>query len=542
MQLTANNQHTETLKFAEQAINEGDLEKAEMLYSQILLLNINSPEALFGMGLVYMRKMDWRSAIEIFTDLSNMHKDNAAIFINLSKSLEMTGEINKAITAQEKAAEILHDDAMMQVILGHLYSQAGLSEKAVDAYKAAIKIDPSCKDAYQRLGANLELHHKLEEMEELIKEAKKNIPDSHACAFLEARFERRNNNIEKGISILEKLDLSNDDKSVDIHFELGQLYDRAGKPEKAFKHFEKANDIQANLEHTKTIPINSYTKLISSMTEALSKEGNDYYKSRKKTAYNGLSPVFIVGFPRSGTTLLNKILSSHPSIYGIEEIPAIGTIATKEIERHGNSVLSFMHEIPKFSESKLKEMRHTYFEIHNQSSAGNKGRIIIDKLPLNIVNLPLINAMFPDSKIILALRHPYDCVLSCFMQKFAINHAMINFLNIESSAKLYADVMELYKLCNKKLPIDVHTIKYEDVVADLKGEISKTIEFIGAEWDDCVLDYKDKKQIINTPSYAQITEDIYDRAKYRWTRYREQIEPVIDILSPYAEYFKYDVA
>ena len=153
-----------------------------------------------------------------------------------------------------------------------------------------------------------------------------------------------------------------------------------------------------------------------------------------------------------------------------------------------------------------------------------------------------IHRLFPAAKFILVLRHPCDCVLSCFMQQFALNDAMANFATIEESANLYNEVMSLWQVYCDKLPLEVHTVKYEDVIADTRGTIEPLLSYLGVPWSDNILDYRKtaaSRENINTPSYSQVTEKLYSTAAGRWTRYADQMEDVLPVLAPWIEKFGY---
>jgi sulfotransferase family protein len=161
---------------------------------------------------------------------------------------------------------------------------------------------------------------------------------------------------------------------------------------------------------------------------------------------------------------------------------------------------------------------------------------------LNIVDVGIIHRVFPEAKFILALRHPCDCVLSCFMQTFKLNNAMANFLTLDRSAKLYAAVMDLWSVYQKKLNLDVHVMKYEGLVQDLEGTSKSLISFLGLEWDNNLHNYQKTaldRGNIRTPSYDQVTQPLYKHASGRWINYREQMRPVLPVLRPWIEAFGY---
>jgi hypothetical protein len=187
-------------------------------------------------------------------------------------------------------------------------------------------------------------------------------------------------------------------------------------------------------------------------------------------------------------------------------------------------------------------LRERYFEAVDGYFSRDPGMLLVDKFPLNIRHIPLIVRLFPSARIILAMRHPCDVVLSNFMQNYRINNAMANFFTIEDSALAYQQVMALWQKSISLLPVHYHTVKYESLVTDFNHEVGQLLEFLEVDWDDAVLAYDSharKRGTIRTPSYQSVTEPIYQRAKYRWKRYQDQLQPVMKDLAPFIEAFGY---
>jgi hypothetical protein len=189
-------------------------------------------------------------------------------------------------------------------------------------------------------------------------------------------------------------------------------------------------------------------------------------------------------------------------------------------------------------------LRQKYFELTARATRQPLSeKILVDKLPLNIVHLGLIHRIFPDAHILMAVRHPCDVVLSCFMQKFHLNDAMANFSTIEETAALYNKVMSLYEKYQQELPLKIHYVKYERLLNDLEGETCHLASFLGIEWNEAMLNYRKTaldKGYINTPSYASVSEGIYHHATGRWKRYAEQMAPAKNLLNPWINSFDYD--
>ena len=168
-------------------------------------------------------------------------------------------------------------------------------------------------------------------------------------------------------------------------------------------------------------------------------------------------------------------------------------------------------------------------------------KVFIDKLPLSIIDISLILRIFPKAKFILAIRHPLDCILSCFMQTFNLNDAMANFLNLKNTAELYNKSMKLFDIYESIFKLDLHLIKYENLILSLKDETTKLLKFLDLNWEKEIDNYRsnalDKK--INTPSYNQVTEKIYTRASGRWKNYKNEMHDIIPIMQFWIEKWGY---
>lgn len=194
-------------------------------------------------------------------------------------------------------------------------------------------------------------------------------------------------------------------------------------------------------------------------------------------------------------------------------------------------------------EQQLNVLRKTYYHIVNTCIEKKPETLLVDKLPLNIIKVPLIKRVFPNAKFILAMRHPLDACFSCFSHNFKLNDAMCNFLTLQDTALFYDHVFSFWQLCRDKLSLNVHIIRLEDLVADFKGEVEKTLDFIGVGWDQKVLDYHRHaivRNYIRTPSYSQVTEKINAKGINRYQQYR-QMDAFKDRLSLHAHNFGYSV-
>jgi len=252
-----------------------------------------------------------------------------------------------------------------------------------------------------------------------------------------------------------------------------------------------------------------------------------------------LQPVFLVGFPRSGTTMTEQVLASHPDISTADEKPLLAKSMEYMYRLPDQYRLSM--QLDALTNTHIREMRAIYRSAIREL-ARPKGGIVIDKLPLNIMALGFINRVFPDARIIVALRDPRDVCLSCFMQEFEPNAGMINFNTLAGTARFYNAVMSLWMNQRDMLTLNQLEIRYEDTTSDLEKQARYILEFLGQTWNRSVLDFHRQHhyRAVTTPSYETISEPVNRCAVGRWKKYINSLEPVLDILAPLVKTLGYE--
>jgi len=316
---------------------------------------------------------------------------------------------------------------------------------------------------------------------------------------------------------------------------VGDARDLAGDAPGAFAAFTEANSL-ALTQHRALRDAGAqlfHPEGVRAMSAFVAQ--TDVAAWRPRGAFTTPAPVFLVGFPRSGTTLLDQVLSSHPAMTCLEEKDYFGRAVCEVFKRPEQ--LAGMGAI---SDADVATVRRAYWRNVGSTAA----TVVVDKLPLNVVVLPLIKAVFPDAKILVALRDPRDVVLSCFQQRFGMNVAMAQMLELDTAAAYYDAVMGLLELSRERLDLDVHAIRYEDVVGDLEGQARAVTDFLGLPFDAAMLDYRSTalSRDINTPSARQVIQPLYTRSIGRWRRYAEQLAPVLPVLNGWAERYGYALA
>ena len=246
--------------------------------------------------------------------------------------------------------------------------------------------------------------------------------------------------------------------------------------------------------------------------------------------------VFLVGFPRSGTTLLEQVLASHPDVATMEERPCLVDSASAFFGSDAD-----LDRLAALSDAELQSWRDAYWTRVAQAKGPLTKPVFLDKMPLNAVFLPLIARLFPKAKILLALRDPRDVVLSCFRRRFAMNAGMYEFTSLEGSAAYYAAVMNLIDIYRGKLALDLAEARHESLVADFDSEAARLCAFLGLEFQDAMRGFAARAhgQKIDTPSSAQVARGLSDAGVAQWRRYAAQLEPVFPVLAPFVARFGY---
>ena len=246
--------------------------------------------------------------------------------------------------------------------------------------------------------------------------------------------------------------------------------------------------------------------------------------------------VFLLGFPRSGTTLLEKVLAGHPDAVTLEEVNYL-TAASQEL-RGGETGWRRLADL---TGPEAEACRETYWRLVSESLGGDvSGKIVIDKLPLHTLELPVIAKLFPNARILFALRDPRDVVLSCYRRRFQVNVAMFEFLTLDGAASFYDATMSLADAARARLRLDIREVRHEAVIADFDQEVGEILGFIGADWDPAVRNFAERVGgHMKTPSYSQLARGLNADGVGQWRRYERQMAPILETLAPWVARFGY---
>ena len=511
---------------------QGRYEEAIAGYRRVLEGFPEDAESWNNLGLLLSNDGRLAEAVAALQQAIGLRQD-PSFYVNLSQ----------AYARGERHAErqsLLRDAAARNPGNVSLLVELGLAEGAVGdfaaaerAYRAALSIAPQQPRTYLEYGMMLESLNRIEDLTNLVEQARSRGLAAAQIDFLEAWLLKRTGRFAEALQLAER---ANGEVNASRRAQLiGELADRLDDTERAFNAFTEMNRLSAEGPAAAYARSLDFPAVVDATLRELDAERLAQWLP-VQPACDPSAPVFLVGFPRSGTTLLDTLLMNLPELEILEEVPIVER--TEELMGDASRLASLTIE-------DVVRLRSHYFDLMRESKPSADGsRTVVDKFPLNLVRAPLIYRLFPDARFIMVERHPCDVILSCFMSRFQTNRATVQFHDLVSAACLYDLSMQVWTKAEALLPLRVHRVRYERMVEDLAAEIRPLLSFLDLPWRSEVLDNQRsamQRAHVPTASYAQVTEPIYDRARGRWQRYREHLKPVMPILAPWAESMGYSL-
>jgi tetratricopeptide (TPR) repeat protein len=479
-----------------------------------------------NLGSALTAESRWGEAIEALSNAVRLNPAESSLRWRLGAALAEADRHEEALALIDAFEQLAGRSGESALARGRCLLALMRFREAEEAYRNAIQLSPADPDPIRELGLLLERTNDLEALEQLVEQAAvAGIPDERLMHLHIVRAFRQGR-AEEAYALLESAEPSDD--PVGWQRVKRKIADRLGKSAEAFAAAEAANRLTPGFESWRARAA-AHRARMRDLGRSLTQSRDIPHLAKPKRRM----PAFLVGFPRSGTTLLDTFLMGHPDTAVLEEVHLLGA-AERQIGK--------VAELPRVPRASLSRARDAYFsELDQHVPSGFQG-LVVDKLPLNLVGAPFINAMFPGAPIIFAERHPCDAVLSSFMQNFIMNDAMASFLTIEDAADLYDAVMFSWRAILETFKLNVHTVRYERLVVDPETELRPLINFLGLPWDERVLAHTETAKArgtIITPSYDQVTEPLTSRSVGRWKKYEKQLEPVLPVLLPWAEWLGY---
>ena len=491
----------------------------------------------------------WLEASRAFEQAARLNPQELELQRSLARALARGGRHDQSADELRKWVEASPADAYNRIVLARLFANLGRNAEADAQVNEASRI-VSGKDwagdwqglldiattrsgeidieLLREIGALLERTSRMELLGELFDAAEAKGIERERLGYPAAAVALRTGNAAeaKRLLLLESPDVD----PLRWHWMMARIADSLGDSELAFAEAEAMNRSVQDYDRWRRTA-KSQLEWVRSLTETLTPEWAG--RLTRLPPGDRPAPVLLVGFPRSGTTLLDTFLMGHPDVTVLEEIEFIDPV-----ER----ILGKIPTLPERSAAELEQARQAYLAEMDLHLPKEHGGLVVDKLPLKLLAIPYLHAMFPDLRIIFAQRHPCDCVLSCFMQAFALNNAMACFLDIGDSAEYYDAILSFWVRARETLGLNVETVIYEKLIDDAEGSLRPVVDFLGLEWKDGLLDHRataKARGAISTPSFDQVVQPLSDKASGRWRRYEKQLEPVLPLLLPWAERLGY---
>ena len=522
------------------ALKEKKNAEAKNLLEKALLINPNIFETNHNLAILNFRSGDIDASIPYFEKAKKLNPKSSEVHFNLALAFDKKKETNLAIINFQKTIELDPNNALAFYNLGYLYKATFETTKAEEYLKKSLDLKPNFILAFHELFGLYDQSNQLDKYSELLNKAQKVLSEKNLISFYSGIYQYNKKNYQKAIKILENLNFNEKNviQNITKHGILAKSYDSIKKFDKAFYFFKSNNDL-FNKYYGKNINENFFINYVNQRIKFFKDfEVNKWKQYSIKNEFT--DPIFLIGFPRSGTTLLDTILRTNKSVEVLEEKPILRNFLIKLEKKTKND----FNQLYNLDQEYMKKMQNFYFQEREKYQKNKKTKIVIDKLPLNIIHIGEILRFFPNAKFVFALRHPYDSVLSCFMQQFTLNPAMKNFLSLESSAALYDLVMKLWTIYREAFSINCHIIKYEDVVTNFEKTIKEIFKYLDLDWSDETKNFylTAKNRIdISTPSYNQVTSPLYLKSISRWKNYEKQFIDVKKYLDKWVNQFNYKI-
>ena len=520
---TPNPAPDQPLRDAEAALRAGNPQRAVAIYQAVLRQNPNAAEAHHALARVLMSAGQLAPARQHITRAGALRPTDPDIVRSLGEVLFACRDHAGALDAFERLRRLTPGVADPHADAATLHDALGAPDKAREALAQALAVDPNHPRA-------LTLHIKL-----ALQGSDK--PDDDALNEFRATLERIAGE-------------ATDPTARALAYRLlGQVTDRLADSDAAFAAYTKCNETDAAGPGMPRAHMREgYLKALSEMAQVITPERALRWAGEAHA--DGLpEPAFVVGFPGSGTTLLERALDAHPRLVALDEKPTLDHTKAMLLRLPSTKPISSHHiadVIEALTPEQVTALRREYWRrVDEQTGPRATDALTLDKMPLRITDLPFINRIFPRARVIVALRDPRDVCLSCYIKRFGANIPMSFFLDLHDTARFYEQVMGTWLRTR-----DLHTfqwmqIRYEDVVADFQARAKEVLSFLDLSWDEAVLSFHDRtaqeapRTSTTTLNYHSVRRGIDASAAGRWKKYERQLAPILPTLQPFVEAFGY---
>jgi tetratricopeptide (TPR) repeat protein len=486
-------------------------------------------------------------ALAAYRELATRYPAVPELWFELGNAASGELDFAQADFAYRRALELAPRNASLLCSIGQQYQGLRQLDDARSCYERAVTVDPDSVDAQINLAVWFEKERRLDEAWECVEACLDGHPrDDQARYFRAFLLHRKRRDAEAETALR---DLIKDGpqypyvKYASRHL-LGVVLDQLGQYAEAMQWLIEAKALVRTITDTALLErgYDEGDRRRRALLAVVTPEMIRRWREEPPASVERYQVAFLGGHPRSGTTLIEQILDAHPEVLAFDEPVAFSQEITSHIRLSSLGGEVELHALDTLPVSRRAEMRWRYIksllrEIQGEPAA----RILLDKNPSPTMSLNVWLRVFPELKVIIALRDPRDVVISCFFLNIMLNATNVNFLSLERTAKHYADLMDVWLRMRELGGFDWIETRYEDVVANLEPEGKRVTEFLGLSWHPDQVRYYEtaRRKVLFAPTYHDVTQPVYKRAVGRWERYAEALEPIQSTLASYCRAFGY---
>jgi len=534
-------------QMAEILSDSGDFKAARAEYLKALNLDPIYLEAINGLAKLYLIQDDHHGAYECLSRVKDYFPDSFTINSRYISVLTYQKKFDEAVEVLGRLKKIHGDDPDYFKLEAFVYSELGEAEKARESYRQASNIAPNSAEIFLEWARFEEKNHNLDEALVLLDRAVESSTDSAPYAhILRSVVFRRRKEFDKAMAEMDQVEI--DSESINelqksALYERANVLDRSGRFDEAYHYYKLAAITRAKVKNL-TYDEKAAEEQVNRDIKFYSKEMLAALpRARVDNEPKQPIPLFIVGFPRSGTTLTEQILVSHPNIAPGGELTLVTELKSSQLNVIGSSQDQYPSCLGKLigrddAQDIVQKWRQHYLDRCNEIGiVDSNRRFFTDKMPLNLIDLPFITMLFPDSPIIHVIRNFMDSAMSAVFSNFAHGIQWVD--SFESAAHFHLQTMKLIDHIKENLEMNYLSVKYEDLVKDQEFWSRKIVDFVGEEWDDRCLDFHKTKRVAATASYEQVTRKIYTTSLARYKNYEKHLQKPLEILRPVMEKYGY---
>ncbi|MEM8501147.1 MAG: sulfotransferase [Pseudomonadota bacterium] len=513
-------------QFAEAAelFLQGRYREAEKIAQELIRENPRDVNAASLLARVAIQAGCFSDAEALLKKIVQLAPRYVEAWHDLSTALKEQSRYSEAVEALETAIDIDPANAVSHYFHAAALAMDAKPELAERSYRRAIDLNPSLSGAHLGLGHVLKTIGRQEEGIAAYRRAKDLRPNFGEIHYSLSNLKTFRFSEEEIIDMAHRLENEKLSKESVVHFafSLGKAYEDLGDHERAFPYYELAN--RTHRESVAYDPVQ--TEIVHDRIRQVFTPELFESAASKNAGYQDPAPIFILGLPRSGSTLLEQILASHSLVDGTSELPDLSLVSQSltNPERGTN----YPGAIEALSAEALASLGEQYIQQTQRHRAG--GTFFTDKMPNNFPHIGLIQLILPNAKIIDARRHPLDSCLGCFKQHFAKGQTFT--YDLFELGEFYLEYEKMMSHWNDVLPGRVLRMQYEDVVNDLEGQVSRLLEYCDLPFEQACLNFHETDRAVRTASSEQVRQPIYSGSVNSWKRFEKQLQPLIDILQP----------